>query len=77
MQDLMRRNIIASPVAGTAAAVDPIYQSRAIPGAQSAYVRLKQSARDLMKDAWEDDEDVQKAEDPSPAPDAIDANQTV
>ena len=57
MADLVRRGIVRAPIAGTAAAVKPMYQSRAIPGAQAVTAKVKDLIEDYMRDAVDPDVD--------------------
>lgn len=71
MSDLIKRNVVHAPVAGTAAAVQPMYASRAIPGVPAtpsdALKRAKDTFEALVDDTQVDSgapDDEPKTEDP-------------
>lgn len=49
MSDLVARNVVAAPIAGSATAVHPMYPSRAIPGARIASERAKDAVTDYLR----------------------------
>ena len=55
MSELTKRQIIHTPVAGSAAAVQPMYPSSGIPGAMKRTQHFVQKARDVYED-WIEDE---------------------
>ena len=57
MSELTKRQIIHAPVAGSAAAVQPMYPSSGIPGAVKRTQHFVQKARDVFED-WIEDEDI-------------------
>ncbi|MDA9207816.1 hypothetical protein N9O61_02910 [Octadecabacter sp.] len=68
MSDLVARNVVAAPVAGSAAAVQPMYPSRAIPGAHMASERAKDAVTDYLRSALDHDDtysEPQTGDDPS------------
>ncbi len=55
MADLVKRNIVHAPVAGTAVAVQPMHPPQGIPGLSHASKDIFEKARDIY-DALADDE---------------------
>lgn len=70
MSGLVERGIIGAPVAGTAAAVQPIYQSRAVPGTRVAVAKVKDIVEGFVRDALEDDAEVREGDAHEASPDA-------
>lgn len=54
MTGLVERGIVGAPVAGTAGAVQPIYQSRAVPGTRVAAAKVKDMVEGFVRDALDD-----------------------
>lgn len=62
MSELTSRQIIHAPIAGSAAAVQPMYPSTGIPGATKLRQHFAQKARDAFDDFLEPDPDVHEHE---------------
>jgi len=50
MAELVRRGIVRAPLAGTAVAVKPIYQSRAVPGTHAVTAHVKNLIDTYVRD---------------------------
>ncbi len=70
MTGLVERGIVGAPVAGTAAAVQPIYQSRAVPGARVAVAKVKDMVEGFVRDALDDDPEDHEDDTHDASPDA-------
>jgi len=55
MSEMVKRNIIHTPVAGTAAAVQPMYTSSGIPGMRPTLRKVADAAKDAIKDMMHED----------------------
>ena len=53
MSDLVRKNVVAAPVAGSAAAIRPMYPSKSIPGARLFSEKAKKVVKDYVHNALE------------------------
>ena len=55
MSDLVKRNIIHNPVAGSAASVQPMYARGIIPGVTNAPTQILRKTRDVFETLVHDD----------------------
>ncbi len=56
MSDLVARNVVAAPIAGSATAVQPMYPSRSIPGVHTASEQAKDAVTDYLRSALDDED---------------------
>lgn len=73
MSDLVRKNVVAAPVAGSAAAIRPMYPSRSIQGARLISEKAKAAVKDFAQSTFNDINDPQNTAQPQVSEGAEDA----